>query len=46
MMNPLHLLWIVPLSACIGAFAMAIIAVGDCDPLWYDDDQMRIRDTI
>lgn len=31
-MNPLHLLWIVPLSAGFGAVMMAIIAVGDIDP--------------
>ena len=36
-MNPLHLLWIVPLSASVGAFVMDIFAVGDCDPYWYDD---------
>lgn len=27
-MNPLHLLWIVPLSMAIGAFMMAIVAGG------------------
>ena len=27
-MNPLHLLWIVPLSMGIGAFVMAIVAGG------------------
>lgn len=27
-MNPLHLLWIVPLSAGFGAFVMAIFSVG------------------
>lgn len=25
-MNPLHLLWIIPLSASIGAFVMAVFA--------------------
>jgi hypothetical protein len=35
-MNPLHLLWIVPLSTSFGAFIMAIIAGGDNDPEWYD----------
>jgi hypothetical protein len=36
-MNPWHLLWIVPLSVSIGAFLMAIVKVGDCDPEWYDN---------
>ena len=26
-MNPLHLLWIVPLSMTLGAFCMALVAV-------------------
>ena len=37
-MNPLHLLWIVPLCFTAGAFLMAIVKVGDCDPPWYDDN--------
>lgn len=28
-MNPLHLLWIVPLSLTVGAFLMALIAVNN-----------------
>lgn len=28
-MNPLHLLWIIPLSAGLGAFAVALCAGGD-----------------
>ena len=36
-MNPLHLLWIIPLSAICGAIMMAIFAGGDSDPDWYDD---------
>jgi len=31
-MNPLHLLWIVPVSASVGAFLMAILKGGDCEP--------------
>lgn len=38
-MNPLHLLWIVPLAASVGALALALFAVGDCDPCWYDDTE-------
>lgn len=34
-MNPLHLLWIIP----VAVFSWAIIAGGDCDPPWYDDGQ-------
>lgn len=37
MISAWHLLWIVPLSAGIGAFVLAIFAGGDCDPDWYDD---------
>lgn len=37
-MSPWHLLWIVPLAASAGAFCMAIMAGGDCDPDWYDQD--------
>lgn len=40
-MNPLHLLWIIPMSMSIGAFMVAIIKVGDCDPPWYDDEQYQ-----
>jgi hypothetical protein len=36
-MNPLHLLWIVPLSAAFGVFFMALLQVGDRDPEWYDE---------
>lgn len=46
MINALHLLWIIPLSGGLGAFFMALVAVGDCDPDWYDDDQARLRDTV
>lgn len=46
MINALHLLWIIPLAGGLGAFLMALIAVGDCDPDWYDDDQARSRDTV
>lgn len=28
-MNPLHLLWIVPLSMTMGAFCMALVAVNN-----------------
>lgn len=38
-MNPWHLMWIIPLSGGFGAFIMAVIAGGDCDPPWYDDGQ-------
>lgn len=41
-MNPLHLLWIVPLAGAVGAFLMAIIAGGDRDPEWYDDEHLVI----
>lgn len=36
-MNPLHLLWIIPLSAILSVLFMAIVKGGDCDPPWYDD---------
>ena len=35
-MNPLHLLWIVPLSAGAGAFIMALLAVNNSDPPTHD----------
>lgn len=39
MMNPLHLLWIVPLSASFGAAVMAIFSVGgDFEPDWFDNE--------
>jgi hypothetical protein len=31
MINALHLLWIVPLSATVGAFCMALVAVNKAD---------------
>ena len=37
-MNPLHLLWIVPLSAAFGVFFMCLLQVGGSDPGWRDDD--------
>lgn len=40
-MNTWHLLWIIPTSMSVGAFLMAIIAGGDCDPPWYDDEQYQ-----
>lgn len=46
MINALHLLWIVPLSGGLGAFFMALLAGGDCDPDWYDEDQLKLRDTV
>ena len=30
-MNPLHLLWIVPLSAALGMFLMALLVAGRDD---------------
>lgn len=36
-MNPLHLLWIVPLSAFLGMFVASLLAAGD-DP---DDDDEK-----
>lgn len=39
MINALHLLWIVPLAASVGALVLALFAVGDCDPYWYDDPE-------
>ena len=38
MINALHLLWIVPVAASVGAAVMATLIGGDCDPYWYDDD--------
>ena len=45
MISSWHLLWIVPVAACAGAFVMAIFAGGDCDPDWYDERE-RYRDTV
>lgn len=39
MINAWHLCWMLPLAAAFGAFLMAIIAGGDCDPSWYDNEQ-------
>ena len=36
-MNPLHVLWIVPLSAFLGMFVASLLAAGD-DP---DDDDEK-----
>ncbi|MBO5953443.1 MAG: hypothetical protein J6Q53_04915 [Oscillospiraceae bacterium] len=41
-----HLAWIVPLAASAGAFVLVLFAVGDTDPDWYDEDQLRLRDTV
>lgn len=41
MISAWHLLWIVPLSASVGAFLMAILRGGDCDPDWYDNEGRR-----
>ena len=46
MINVLHLLWIIPLAGGLGAFCMALVAVGDCDPDRYDDDQARSGGTV
>jgi hypothetical protein len=40
-MNPLHLLWIVPLSATVGAFVMGIIVGGNREEHWYDKTENR-----
>lgn len=40
-MNPLHLLWIIPLAGGVGAFVMALIAGGDCDPPHYDEEYAK-----
>lgn len=37
MIFALHLLWIIPLSAAVGAFILGIFVGGDYDPDWYDD---------
>lgn len=37
-MNPLHLLWIVPLSAAFGLVFMAVLQVGGSNPGCPDDD--------
>lgn len=42
MINALHLLWIIPLAGGLGAFLMALIAVGDCDPPWYDHEDTAL----
>lgn len=34
-MNPLHLLWIVPLSAALGGFVVALMAGTDGDDCYY-----------
>jgi hypothetical protein len=36
-MNPLHLLWIVPLSASFGVFFMAMLQIGNHDQGLYGD---------
>ena len=46
MINVLHLLWIIPLAGGLGAFCMALVAVGGRDPVWYDEDRERLRDTV
>jgi len=40
-MNPLHLLWIIPLSAAAGAVLMGIIAGGTREDRWYDETPSR-----
>lgn len=39
-MNPLHLLWIVPLSAAAGAFLMGIVIGGSREPYWIDESEL------
>jgi len=40
-MNPLHLLWIIPLSAAAGAVLMGIIAGGTREGNWHDETESR-----
>lgn len=39
-MNPLHLLWIIPLSAAVGAFLMGIVAGGSREEDWRDHSEV------
>lgn len=39
MINILHLLWIVPLSACIGFFWAAILAVGSLGEDFFEREE-------
>lgn len=40
-MDPWHLLWIIPLAASAGAFCMALLAGGCCDPEWHNAETKK-----
>ena len=40
-MDPLHLLWIIPLSATVGAFLMGIVAGGNRKEYRYDETESQ-----
>lgn len=39
MISILHLFWVVPLSATLGALVLAYVWGGDCDPDWHDNEE-------
>lgn len=38
-MNALHLLWIIPLSVCVGFFWAAMLAVSNLDDNYFERDE-------